>query len=92
MQVYMTEEHLVIVMEYASGGTLEQRIEAAGPLPEEKARDLFLQLVSALEYCHSRRSVHTSLPAAFRQRVLDSTSFRGILDRLDIVLFTLPIM
>ena len=52
----MTEDHLVIVMEYASGGTLDQRILTGGPLPEDKARDLFLQLVSSLEYCHSRRS------------------------------------
>lgn len=56
LQVYMTDDHLVIVMEYASGGTIEQRVQSAGPLPEEKARVLFLQLVSALEYCHSRRS------------------------------------
>lgn len=50
----MTDEHLVIVMEFASGGTLEQRINTGGPLPEEKAKDLFLQLLSGMEYCHAR--------------------------------------
>ena len=51
----MTDEHLVIVMEYASGGHLEQRISTGGPLPEDKARDLYLQLLSGMEYCHARR-------------------------------------
>ena len=55
LQVYMTNDYLVIVMEYASGGTLEQRVKAQGPLPEELAKNLFMQLLSGMEYCHARR-------------------------------------
>ena len=39
-------------MEYASGGTLAQRISEGGLLPEDKAKDLFLQLVAGVDYCH----------------------------------------
>ena len=33
----MTDEHLVIVMEYASQGHLSQRIADNGPLPEARS-------------------------------------------------------
>ena len=51
-QVYVTDKHLAIVMEYASGGTLGQRIDETGPFPEEKAKELFLQLIAGIDYCH----------------------------------------
>lgn len=52
LQVYVTDKHLAIVMEYASGGTLGQRIDETGPFPEEKAKELFLQLIAGMDYCH----------------------------------------
>ena len=50
--MYITDNHLAIVMEYASGGTLGQRIDESGPLPEDEARRLFLQLIAGMDYCH----------------------------------------
>jgi len=51
--VYVTDDHLAIVMEYASGGTLAQRIKEAGPMAEETAKQLFVQLLAGMGYCHS---------------------------------------
>lgn len=48
----MTDEHLVIVMEYASGGHLEERITTGGRLSEAKARIIFKQILDAVDYCH----------------------------------------
>jgi serine/threonine protein kinase len=53
LQVYVTDDHLAIVMEYASGGTLAQRINEAGPMSEESAKLLFVQLLAGMKYCHS---------------------------------------
>jgi len=53
--------HLVVVTEHASGGTLGDWVEAAGPLKEAQARRLFGQLVGGLAHCHSRGVVHRAL-------------------------------
>ena len=54
MQVFTIEEALVIVMEYASGGPLEERIATSGPLSETASKKLFRQLIEGLQYCHDQ--------------------------------------
>ena len=56
----MTDDCLVIVMEYASGGPLQDRIKTSGRLAEAEAKRFFGQLVDGIMYCHSQ----VSLPAA----------------------------
>ena len=41
-EVFMTDTHLCIVMEYAQGGHLSSRISTNGKLPEPEARRLAL--------------------------------------------------
>lgn len=50
----MTDLALVIVMEYASGGPLEERIATSGPLAEEEAKKFYKQLVDGMGYCHDQ--------------------------------------
>ncbi|KAL4855058.1 Serine/threonine-protein kinase SRK2A [Chlorella vulgaris] len=52
-EVFLTERHLVLVMEYASGGNLFQYVSQRGGLSEQDARWFFQQLIIALAYCHS---------------------------------------
>ena len=59
----MTDDCLVIVMEYASGGPLQDRIKTSGRLAEAEAKRFFGQLVDGIMYCHSQ----VSLPAAMWQ-------------------------
>ncbi|KAL6178982.1 hypothetical protein ACLB2K_050498 [Fragaria x ananassa] len=53
LQVVLTPTHLAIVMEYAAGGELFERICNAGRFSEDEARYFFQQLISGVSYCHS---------------------------------------
>ncbi|KAI7734500.1 hypothetical protein M8C21_029930 [Ambrosia artemisiifolia] len=61
-EVLLTETHLAIVMEYANGGELFDRICTAGRFSEDEARFYFRQLISGVSYCHSMSSVLHSQP------------------------------
>ncbi|CAI9758784.1 unnamed protein product [Fraxinus pennsylvanica] len=62
-EVILTPTHLAIVMEYASGGELFERICKcnAGHFYEDEARFFFQQLISGVSYCHSMRICHRDL-------------------------------
>ncbi|XP_052878119.1 serine/threonine-protein kinase SAPK2-like isoform X1 [Gossypium arboreum] len=52
-EVLLTPTHLAIVMEYAAGGELFERICNAGRFSEDEARFFFQQLISGVSYCHA---------------------------------------
>lgn len=60
-EVVLTPTHLAIVMEYAAGGELFERICAAGRFSEDEARYFFQQLISGVCYCHSMQICHRDL-------------------------------
>ncbi|XP_003631616.1 serine/threonine-protein kinase SAPK10 isoform X2 [Vitis vinifera] len=60
-EVILTPTHLAIVMEYASGGELFERICNAGRFSEDEARFFFQQLVSGVSYCHAMQVCHRDL-------------------------------
>lgn len=60
-QVLLTPTHLAIVMEYAAGGELFERICSAGRFNEDEARFFFQQLISGVCYCHSMQICHRDL-------------------------------
>ena len=64
----LTDKHLGISMEYASGGSLTQYVTDRFPrtgqglfLTEEETRYFFKQIISAIEYCHDRNVAHRDL-------------------------------
>ncbi|XP_052218811.1 serine/threonine-protein kinase Nek3-like isoform X2 [Dreissena polymorpha] len=63
IQAYVSDGCLNIVMEYASGGDLSQKIEKQNGIhfPQETVLDWFLQVVLALEYIHSKKFLHRDL-------------------------------
>lgn len=63
LQVIESERTLYLVMEYVSGGELFNYLVKNGRMRERDARVLFRQLVSAIEYCHSKSIVHRDLKA-----------------------------
>ncbi|CAI0375321.1 unnamed protein product [Linum tenue] len=60
-KLVLTPTHLSIVMEYAAGGELFERICNAGRFSEDEARYFFQQLISGVSYCHSMQICHRDL-------------------------------
>ncbi|KAE7997630.1 hypothetical protein FH972_002246 [Carpinus fangiana] len=60
-ELVLTPTHLSIVMEYAAGGELFERICNAGRFSEDEARYFFQQLISGVNYCHSMQICHRDL-------------------------------
>ncbi|KAL7231855.1 hypothetical protein ACSBR2_009976 [Camellia fascicularis] len=60
-EVILTQTHLAIVMEYAAGGELFERICNAGRFSEDEARFFFQQLISGVSYCHTMQVCHRDL-------------------------------
>ncbi|XP_006653076.1 serine/threonine-protein kinase SAPK5 [Oryza brachyantha] len=60
-EVVVTPTHLAIVMEYAAGGELFERICEAGRFHEDEARYFFQQLVCGVSYCHAMQICHRDL-------------------------------
>ncbi len=50
--MFLTVEYLVLVMEYAAGGDLLERVKGKGQLTEDEARWFFQQIMFAMSYCH----------------------------------------
>ena len=49
------------MMEYASGGELFDRVLTNGRMQEDEARYFFQQLISGVDYCHSKGVAHRDL-------------------------------
>ena len=61
MDCYEDDINFYLVMEYVAYGDLYTYIESHGPLSEEKAKDVFAQIVSAIEYCQANLIAHRDL-------------------------------
>lgn len=60
-EVFVTPESLGIVMEYAAGGELFDRIVEAGRFKEDEARYFFQQLIHGVDFCHQSGVCHRDL-------------------------------
>lgn len=59
-EVMATKNKIYFVIEYAKGGELFNKV-AKGRLKEDVARTYFQQLISAIDFCHSRGVSHRDL-------------------------------
>jgi len=55
------EHKTVLVMEYLEGGELLSYWRERKRVTEHEAKEMMLQLLSAIEYCHSNKIVHRDL-------------------------------
>ncbi|CAL9233963.1 unnamed protein product [Arabidopsis halleri] len=60
-EVMATKKKIFFVMEYVNGGELFEMIDRDGKLPEDLARKYFQQLISAVDFCHSRGVFHRDI-------------------------------
>lgn len=59
-EVMATKTKIYFVMEYCKGGELFNKV-AKGRLKEEVARKYFIQLINAVDFCHSRGVYHRDI-------------------------------
>lgn len=55
---YESSSEFVLVTEFCEGGDLLDRVNSSGKLSEPEAREYFQQLLSAVQYLHSKGIVH----------------------------------
>ncbi|EDQ87175.1 uncharacterized protein MONBRDRAFT_27624 [Monosiga brevicollis MX1] len=75
IDVFQDPVHTYIVMELCTGGELFYRIAQHGNLSEREARNIFKQLVSAVQYSHNNNVVHRDLKPeniVFQEASVDS--------------------
>ena len=60
-EVLATKTKIYLVMEFAAGGELFEKVASGGRLAEDVARKYFRQLISAVKHCHSGGVYHRDL-------------------------------
>ncbi|KAI8102429.1 hypothetical protein M9435_006030 [Picochlorum sp. BPE23] len=60
-ELFVTEDHLVLVLEYADRGDLFTYVKAKGGLTEDTARWYFQQLILAVDFCHKMDVVNRDI-------------------------------
>lgn len=67
-ETYETTDSLYLVMEYVEGFNLDEYLQQkGGRLNEAEAKDIFRQMVAAMDYCHSKWVVHRDLKVIYIQ-------------------------
>lgn len=70
---FVEGKQLIMIMELASGGELMEYVSKRGKLSEIEARKILIQIVNAIQYCHSHGVVHRDLK-------LENILFRDVED------------
>eukprot|EP01083_Nonionella_stella_P057096 150025_1 len=59
--LFWQDDKMCIVLEYVPGGELFDLIKRLQRIPEERAKNIFRQMLSAVEYLHSKNICHRDL-------------------------------
>lgn len=81
----LRNSQLAYVMEYMQGGELLGVVQDKGTLSEEEAREYFVQILNAINYCHRKRLIHRDLK--LENILLESKEGKKIKVALEIVNF-----
>ena len=58
---FLWKNNVVLIMEYVAGGEIYKYVKDKGGLSELEARNFFMQLTDAVEYCHNKYVIHRDL-------------------------------
>ncbi len=70
--------NLFMVMEYAKGITLKELISKTGPIPEDRASNIFKQILEGVDFAHKRGIVHRDIKPS--NIIVDENDNTKILD------------
>lgn len=71
---FVEKKQLIMIMEYAGGGELLGYLQKHGQMSEVDTRQIILQVVNSILYCHTRGIVHRDLKlenVIFRDEAVD---------------------
>jgi serine/threonine-protein kinase len=74
---YLADRTPYLVMTHVEGRSLAERLQAGGPLPETRAREVLVEIASALAAAHRKGIVHRDLRPA--NVLIDEASGRALL-------------
>ncbi|KAL6220286.1 hypothetical protein ACLB2K_008042 [Fragaria x ananassa] len=60
-EILASKTHIYMVLEYAEGGELFDKIRHNGRVTEAESRKIFQQLIDGVSYCHSKGVFHRDL-------------------------------
>lgn len=60
-KAFVQKKEVILIMEFAGGGELTDRLDEKGDFSEVYARMIFTQIASAISYCHNRGLIHRDL-------------------------------
>ena len=61
LETFESENYMLIIMEYISGGNLQSFVKKRRKLGEKTAKILFRQIIQGIKYIHSRGIVHRDI-------------------------------
>ena len=61
LETFETDKYMLIIMEYISGGNLQNFVKKRRKLCEKTAKILFRQLIQGIKYIHSKNIVHRDI-------------------------------
>jgi serine/threonine protein kinase len=61
LETFESEKYMLIIMEYISGGNLQNFVKKRRKLTEKTAKILFRQIIQGIKYIHSRGIVHRDI-------------------------------
>ena len=61
LETFESENYMLIIMEYISGGNLQSFVKKRRKLGEKTAKILFSQIIQGIKYIHSRGIVHRDI-------------------------------
>ena len=61
LEVFENQKYLFIVQEYASEGDLLSYVKERGRICEDEAKNIFLQVVDGIRYCHKQSILHRDI-------------------------------
>lgn len=60
-EIYESDKHINLVMEYVTGGDLLTQLSEKGSYSEKDLSVIVIKILEVLQYCHSKRIIHRDI-------------------------------